>query len=357
MPLRPASHWPVQTLMIAAAALGGAGFSSLGVPGGWLSGAMIALALLAALKRAEPLSDPLRQIAMVASGTAIGSAMTPQMMQGIGRYPLTLALMAVAVVAITAVGALILRRVPGFSRETAFFASVPGALSYVFAVAANTEADMARIAVVQVLRIFFLMALLPMAIVEAGVKLAPPSTLPFDPPLTVALVIGLGTMAGYGLERMNVAGGMLFGAMLASGLLHATGFAPGRLPAIVAIAGQLLVGAWSGARFVGFDWRLLARLSLVSLGSFGVTMALAAGFAAVATFGLGVPFAQALLAFAPGGLEAMTILAFALGVDPLFVGAHHLARFVMISLGLPFVARHWLARPPDSLGGKGTQER
>jgi hypothetical protein len=55
-----------------------------------------------------------------------------------------------------------------------------------------------------------------------------------------------------------------------------------------------------------------------------------------------VSFAEALIAFAPGGLEAMTLMAFALRLDPLFVGAHHLARFFIISLALPLVAR-WLA--------------
>ena len=52
-----------------------------------------------------------------------------------------------------------------------------------------------------------------------------------------------------------------------------------------------------------------------------------------------VSFVQALVAFAPGGLEAMTMMAFALGLDPLFVGAHHLARFFLISLTLPLLAR------------------
>jgi uncharacterized protein len=32
-------------------------------------------------------------------------------------------------------------------------------------------------------------------------------------------------------------------------------------------------------------------------------------------------------------------MAFALGLDPLFVGAHHLARFFLISAALPFLAR------------------
>ncbi|HKI15990.1 MAG TPA: AbrB family transcriptional regulator [Roseiarcus sp.] len=68
--------------------------------------------------------------------------------------------------------------------------------------------------------------------------------------------------------------------------------------------------------------------------------ALAAALCAAATSALiGVSFVQALVAFAPGGLEAMTMMAFALGLDPLFVGAHHLARSLLISLTLPFAAR------------------
>ena len=333
---------PVQAGMIAAAAAGGALFDAMGFPGGWLSGAMIALALMAAAGRAAPLADPLRQAAMILSGCAIGSAVTPQMLHGFGRYPASIALMGCAVVAITLAGVAILRRVPGFSPETAFFSAIPGALSYVFAVAAATQADMARIAVVQVLRVFFLMALLPLAVVEAGVPLAPAAALAHDPTWVVALALALAYALGTGLERLGVAGGMLFGAMIASGALHATGVAPGRLPDVVAIAGQVLVGAWTGARFAGFDWGLLGRLALVSLGSFAVTMGIAAGFAGLASAMLGLPFPATLLAFAPGGLEAMTILAFALGIDPLYVGAHHLARFVLISLALPVVARLWL---------------
>ena len=336
--------WGVQLLMVWGATAGGALFNALGFPGGWLSGAMVALALMAALGRAAPLAGPLRQLAMIASGAAIGSAMTPQMLHGISRYPASLALMVCAVVAITAACVALLRRVPGFSRETAFFAAIPGALSYVFAVAATTQADMARIAVVQVLRVFALLAILPLLVAQAGLPRAAPVLHETDAMWMVALAFALGGLLGLGLERLGMAGGMLFGAMLGSGLLHATGLAPGRLPLLVGIAGQVLVGAWTGARFVGFDWGLLGRLAAVSLGTFALTMAMAAGFAGLASGALGLPYPETLLAFAPGGLEAMTILAFALGIDPLFVGAHHLARFVLISLSLPLVARLWLGR-------------
>ena len=60
-------------------------------------------------------------------------------------------------------------------------------------------------------------------------------------------------------------------------------------------------------------------------------------------------FADGLVAFAPGGLEAMTVLALILGLDPLYVGIHHLVRFLGIGLVVPFVVA-WLQRgdPPQA---------
>ncbi len=326
------------------AAVGGCALGLAQIPGGWLSGAMIGVACLAALGWAGPLSAPLRRLALTGSGVAIGSAMSPAMLQSLGAYPASLAFMGAAVVAITYVSASMLRRIPGWSPQTAFFAAVPGALSYVFLVAAqDKDADLPRIAVVQVCRVFFLMALIPIIVGEtAGVHL--PGGGPVDPPLLVLLDFALGGAAGYLLERLNVAGGMLFGAMLVSGFLHATGVAPGRSPQPIVQAAQILIGAWVGARFIGFDWRLLARSAWASVGSFVAGTLVSVIFAAAAALVLALPFAQTMVAFSPGGLEAMTILAFALGLDPLYVGAQHLARFILISLTLPLALRLWIAR-------------
>jgi hypothetical protein len=246
-----------------------------------------------------------------------------------------------------------LRRIPGWSPQTAFFAAVPGALSYVFLIAAqDDEADLPRIAVVQVCRVFFLMALIPLIVGETT-TVTLPRTGPIDPPILVLIDFVLGGAAGYVLERLNVAGGMLFGAMLVSGFLHATGIAPGRSPVPIVEAAQVLIGAWVGARFIGFDWPLLARSAAASLGSFLAGTAVSMVFAAAASFCLGLPFAQTMVAFSPGGLEAMTILAFALGLDPLYVGAQHLARFILISLTLPFALRLWLMRARKETAPQG----
>jgi uncharacterized membrane protein AbrB (regulator of aidB expression) len=49
-----------------------------------------------------------------------------------------------------------------------------------------------------------------------------------------------------------------------------------------------------------------------------------------------------MVGFAPGALEAMTMLAFALGFDALYVGVHHLARFLMLNIAMPVIVQTWL---------------
>ena len=53
------------------------------------------------------------------------------------------------------------------------------------------------------------------------------------------------------------------------------------------------------------------------------------------------------VAYAPGSIDAMMILALALHLDPVFVGAHHLARVFTVTLALPIIVR--------TLGPPGTK--
>jgi membrane AbrB-like protein len=214
---------------------------------------------------------------------------------------------------------------------------VPGALSYVFLVASSSRADLARVAVIQVFRIFVLMAIVPL-VARIGVG-AQTVHFAVDPAGATAILVAVGALAGLGLERLGVANGVLYAGIAVSAAAHGVGLAPGRLSPGLQIVAQTLVGAWVGTRFIGFDWRLLRQLVFAAATSFLAAFVMAAAFAGLVAAVIGTPFADALAAFAPGGLEAMTMMAFALGLDPLFVGAHHIARFLFISLALPLVAR------------------
>jgi uncharacterized membrane protein AbrB (regulator of aidB expression) len=73
--------------------------------------------------------------------------------------------------------------------------------------------------------------------------------------------------------------------------------------------------------------------------SFAVSSAIAFTGAWIVAQLVDLPAAEVIISFAPGGLEAMTALAFALHVDPVIVGTHHLLRFMLIGIGLPLVMR------------------
>jgi uncharacterized membrane protein AbrB (regulator of aidB expression) len=118
------------------------------------------------------------------------------------------------------------------------------------------------------------------------------------------------------------------------------------LPIYVLIPCFILLGAFIGARFAGTDFALLKSLLLHSIGAFIVAMIASSAFAVAAAWLSGEAVAKTVVAFAPGALEAMIILAFLIGLDPAFVGAHHLARFLLISLFLPVVARALFGRAP-----------
>ena len=50
------------------------------------------------------------------------------------------------------------------------------------------------------------------------------------------------------------------------------------------------------------------------------------------------------VAFSPGAMDAMLALALTLHIDPIFVGAHHLSRFIFVSIASPGII-HLFGRP------------
>jgi uncharacterized protein len=50
--------------------------------------------------------------------------------------------------------------------------------------------------------------------------------------------------------------------------------------------------------------------------------------------------ADVAVAFAPGAVDAMMLLALALALDPVYVGAHHVARIMLVSGCLALFVRY-----------------
>jgi hypothetical protein len=85
-----------------------------------------------------------------------------------------------------------------------------------------------------------------------------------------------------------------------------------------------------------------------ALGSFAVAIAISAIFVAVIALTTHVRFADVIVAFAPGAMDAMLALALTLHIDPIFVGAHHLSRFVFVTIATPGIV-HLFGRPQEDV--------
>lgn len=330
-----------QVFMIAVAAAGGFGFEQLQIPAPWLSGAMIATVVLCALKIAPVMLNPIRDLAMLLAGLSMGASVTPDTLGALTSYPVSLALLALCMLALMAASTVALTRICGWAPRDAFFASAPGALTAVLIIAADERADVARIAVVQIIRLFILVMVLPsiIAALEPIIVVKRSSAPALLTPLAFAILMLASLVGGAALQRLRVTAPTLMGAMLASGLLAGSGTVVGQVPPAVSAFGFVMIGCFIGQRFRNIEWSMLARCLPNSIVSMTVGLSIAGAFSALVALVSEIPFGSAIVAFAPGGIEAMTVLALSLGLDPVYVGVHHLARFLLVGVWVPLGLR------------------
>jgi uncharacterized protein len=284
-------------------------------------------------------------------GISIGGVVTPQTLTGMASWPLSIVLVCVAMACVTAGTTAYLRNAYGWDSQTALFAGIPGALSQVMALAAERDVDLRAIAIVQTMRVVILAVCVPAALGLFGI--AGPTRLPTgamaiaDAPAEFVGLVLVSAIIGVGLLRLGFPGGLIFGPMVASAILHGGNFVHLGLPTWVANTAMVGIGAVTGSRFVNTSARLLGSYVGAALGSFAVSIVIAAGFALAAIGLMSVHVSDMIVAYAPGSVDAMMILALAMHLDPVFVGAHHLARLFVVSLSLPILVR-WLGRPKDA---------
>jgi uncharacterized protein len=334
------------TLIVAFA--GGGLFAFLGVPVGWLSGALAASALAAMLGMPLVVNRWLRDAVFILLGASMGAAVTPATVESLPKWPLSIGLLIASIPVMMFAIVLYLERIARWDRRSGFFASVPGALSAAIIMGEAAGADVRRVVFGQVLRLLVLVAFVPAAIVASGhsggtLPGAPASGIDI-PELLLALSVGVaGGLVGVAIR---FPAGAMVGAMLASAVVYGAGIVEQTIPAWLLIIGFVVLGANSGSRFAGTTFATLRKFFFPALVGVGLASAVALVFAVLAAALTGEPLAKMVLAYMPGALEAMVIMAFVLDVDPAFVAAHHLARFLFIAFSLPLAFR-FLFRPQD----------
>jgi membrane AbrB-like protein len=324
---------------------GGLGFWLIGIPAPWLAGSMMAaiVAVFSHVKVGMP--DWLRAVAFIFLGIQTGTAVSWDTVDRAIHWPLSIAFLCLTVVAITwACTAYYVKR-SGWDPATALFASLPGALSLTLLLASGTNADMRRVTIAQCIRLFFLVAALPSVIAwlrpheDVALTLSQIGGL-----RDILLLVTVSTAAGYALEWLKVPAGLMLGPMLASAGLELSGVISGTAPMSILIPANVVLGVMIGARFAQFTFTEFRQALVEGFSGFVIALAIAMAGAGVAAWFSGLPFALTLLAFSPGGLDAMTIMAFSLNLDPAYVGAHQMVRYMALALLMPVATAYVLRR-------------
>ena len=324
---------------LALAGLAGAAGVLLGFPVPWLLGPVLAVSVASIAGLDTNLPSALRTFAFFILGVQAGSGVTPAVLEQLALWPASFAIQMVGVVAVIVASYAFLRRGLGWDHPTSLFASMPGALSFVVAAASQTRADMTRVAVVQSVRLLLLIgALTPtLAWLQSETGGAASGQAAGSLP-AYAVMFALCAAGGVIGHVSRLPGGMMLGALITSGVLHGGGFATTASPPLLAAPCLALLGTVIGSRLRGISRRELAILLPASLGSFVIGLGLSGIAAVIAIYSLGLTAGKVALAYAPGALEALTVLAFQFDVDPAYVAAHHVVRFLAIALLVPFLA-------------------
>jgi hypothetical protein len=335
---------------IAIGSAGGALFVFAGLPGGLTSGAMIAVGIAAIAGRPLAMPPVLTQTMLVLLGISLGSLMSRQLLQHIGAYPLTIGLLALATFCSTFGSSLYLQRVHGWDQTSAYLAASPGALSQIIVLAAERGADVPAIAVVQTMRVIVLTAALPLVLTLTGLATAslPVTVIATASPLELAGLIAAALAVALLLRLIKFPASWMFGAMIGSSVLHGTGMIEGGLPPWVRAVALVGIGTLIGTRFARMNVKIMLSHVNAALGSFAIAITISAIFVAVIVLTTQVRFADIIVAFAPGAMDAMLALALTLHIDPIFVGAHHLSRFVFVTITMPGII-HLFGRPQEDV--------
>ncbi len=221
---------------------------------------------------------------------------------------------------------------------------MPGGLNEMILLGEAAGGDQRQISIAHTTRIFFVVMVLPFLFRIFGdlgttVRTFSGGEAGAIGASDVAILTGCAVVGYFAARFARIPAPHITGPMIFSAAVHLAGFTEASPPAIIVATAQVVLGASVGARFVGLTFRDLGRI--VKIGGIAtiILLGIAVLFAVVLGALAGFPFTSLILAFSPGGLTEMSLIALALDIDTAFVATHHIARISIIVMVVPLVFR------------------
>ncbi|WP_198378120.1 AbrB family transcriptional regulator [Neoroseomonas rubea] len=330
---QPPFHAYLRTLLLCL--LVGGALQAAGVPLGWMIGALLASAWLAA-RRAAAVPRVARPGGLVVLGLGLGQTFTAPVLGAVaGAFPAILAGGLVSILAGVAV-APIYRRIARSDARTAFFAAIPGGIMTMAVLAGRAGASVPAVTLAQSLRMGLVVLLYPPLVALAAGGAADAAFTAVLPPIVpggLGLLLAGGAAVALVGERVGIANAAMLAPCLLAMALSAGGVLPSAVPRWMVDAAQVAMGMSLGERFgregLGGGPRRQALASIASAGALVLLLV-------VSGLGLGwltgLPLIAVVLGLAPGGMPEMAVTAKALDLAVPLVLGFHLVRTVLCNL-------------------------
>ncbi|KJZ21120.1 AbrB family transcriptional regulator [Loktanella sp. S4079] len=334
-----------QILALLIGVICGLGAYLAGMPLPWMLGPLIGNTIAAMCHVPVRAPTRLRPVVIPVIGVLLGSGVTAEIFGLLHSWVLTLLLLPVFLACASAASFAVYRRLGGYDTVTAFYAAMPGGINEMLVMGAEAGGDERRIALAHAARILVVIVFVALFFglvlgVTSGGKGA--STWVGLGALTVLDYAVLGTCAIAGAwlgHRVGLPAAPVFGPMILSGIAHIVGWVTIAPPTLLVIVAQVTMGTIIGTRFAGSSFAQVGRdLMLAAVASLAMLI-VAVVFAIVIAWPNGIPTSQAFLAYSPGGLTEMSLLAFALEQDVTYVSVMHIFRITMVIAMAPLVFR------------------
>ncbi len=322
-------------LALAFGTCGGAIFAYMHFPLAWMLGSM--LACTAAATAGVPVAAPawVRPPVISVVGLALGASFSPDIAKAVTQWLPTIFGLALYLVLGGTACVLYLRHVAGYDRLTAFYSGMPGGLSDMVIFGEQNGADVRRIALIHSSRIILVVSTLPILIalfnhapvVAASGGAAPGGTWSHTEFLWAVFAAVAGILFA---QALRLPAKFLLGPMIASAAIHLFGFSAFSLPVLAVNAAQVVLGVVIGCRFRGAHHSLFLPVAFHSAVVTIILLSITLIFAGLFDHYLDVGFLPVVLAYSPGGLTEMGLVAVALQIDVAFILVHHLLRILLV---------------------------
>ena len=322
-------------------AVGGFVAQHFHVPLAWMLGPLF-FCMAASIARL-PAEVPIwmRANFMLLIGLFLGESFDGLTMEALMRWPVSMAGAVLYLPLATGAAYFYYRHVVRDSPVTALCSSIPGGLNAIVAIADSLGADERNVALAQSLRIAIVVCMAPfvaftlMGYTQPVTDPTAAHALISLPDLALLLTLTFALMWLLRNSGIPILG--MVCPLMVSAVLRMGGVIEGVLPHWLVEIGLLVLGASVGGRFAGVTLSRLIRFGTLTFGGTAILMGVAALLALGVSLITGQELIALLLAYAPGGVAEMSLIALAIDANPGFVAVHHVVRIIFVMIVVPLM--------------------